>query len=63
VERGYQIEDDLDKLGAFYKIGVRYVTLTWNYSTSCATITAEETFTKDLKKQRLDWFWIKTFAT
>jgi microsomal dipeptidase-like Zn-dependent dipeptidase len=28
VERDYQIEDNLDKLGAFYKIGLRYVTLT-----------------------------------
>jgi len=37
VEGGHMIEDDLSKLDSLYKRGVRYMTLTWNNSTSWAT--------------------------
>lgn len=43
VEGGHMIEDDLDKLDSFYKRGVRYMTLTWNNSTSWATSAWDET--------------------
>lgn len=42
VEGGHMIEDDLDYLDSFYKRGVRYMTLTWNNSTSWATSAADE---------------------
>ena len=37
VEGGHMIENDLSKLDALYNRGVRYMTLTWNNSTSWAT--------------------------
>lgn len=37
VEGGHSIEDDIDKLDSLYKLGVRYLTITWNNSTSWAT--------------------------
>jgi membrane dipeptidase len=43
VEGGHMIEDDMSKLDSFYKRGVRYMTLTWNNSTSWATSAKEET--------------------
>ncbi len=43
VEGGHMIEDDLSKLDSFYKRGVRYMTLTWNNSTSWATSAKDET--------------------
>lgn len=37
VEGGHMIENDLQKLEALYKRGMRYMTLTWNNSTSWAS--------------------------
>jgi len=37
------IENDISKLDSLYKRGVRYMTLTWNNSTSWATSAMEET--------------------
>ena len=48
VEGGHMIEDNLDYLDAFYKRGVRYMTLTWNNSTSWATSAMDETAHPDL---------------
>ena len=47
VEGGHMIEDNLSYLDSFYKIGVRYMTLTWNNSTSWATSALDETRKKD----------------
>ncbi|WP_192820917.1 dipeptidase [Rufibacter sp. LB8] len=43
VEGGHMIEDKLDNLDHFYRRGVRYLTLTWNNSTSWASSAADET--------------------
>jgi membrane dipeptidase len=43
VEGGHMIEDRMDYLDSFYNRGVRYMTLTWNNSTSWATSAMEET--------------------
>ena len=43
VEGGHMIEDDLSKLDSLFKRGVRYMTLTWNNSTSWATSARDET--------------------
>lgn len=43
IEGGHMIEDDLAKLDTLYKRGTRYMTLTWNNSTSWATSAADET--------------------
>ena len=43
VEGGHMIENDLVKLDALYKRGVRYITLTWNNSTDWATSALDET--------------------
>jgi membrane dipeptidase len=45
VEGGHVIEDDTAKLSHFYARGVRYMTLTWNNSTSWATSAKDETDT------------------
>ncbi len=37
VEGGHMIEDNMDNLDSLYKRGARYLTLTWNNSTSWAT--------------------------
>jgi membrane dipeptidase len=42
VEGGHMIEDDIKKLEHFYNRGARYLTLTWNNSTSWATSAADE---------------------
>ncbi len=42
VEGGHMIEDNLDYLDSLFKRGVRYMTLTWNNSTSWATSAADE---------------------
>ncbi len=47
VEGGHMIEDNWDYLDKFYKRGVRYMTLTWNNSTSWATSALDETTKKD----------------
>jgi membrane dipeptidase len=46
VEGGHMIEDDLGKLDALYKRGVRYMTLTWNNSTSWASSAMDESASK-----------------
>ncbi len=43
VEGGHMIENDLNKLDALYKRGVRYMTITWNNSTPWATSALDET--------------------
>lgn len=43
VEGGHMIEDDLDKLRDLYERGMRYMTLTWNNSTSWASSAMDET--------------------
>ncbi|MEO7982468.1 MAG: dipeptidase [Bacteroidota bacterium] len=48
VEGGHMIENDLNKLEAFYKRGVRYMTLTWNNSTDWATSALDESSTPAL---------------
>ena len=52
VEGGHMIENDLSKLEALYKRGVRYMTLTWNNSTDWASSAMEETNTPDKLKQK-----------
>ena len=42
VEGGHMIEDDLAKLDSLFQRGVRYMTLTWNNSTSWATSAKDE---------------------
>jgi membrane dipeptidase len=42
VEGGHMMEDDLTYLDSFYRRGVRYMTLTWNNSTSWATSASDE---------------------
>ncbi len=56
VEGGHQMEDDLGKLEELYRQGVRYMTLTWNNSTSWASSAFDETFSKDLKHKGLNDF-------
>ncbi|MEP7323830.1 MAG: dipeptidase [Saprospiraceae bacterium] len=48
VEGGHMIEDDIDKLDSLFKRGTRYMTLTWNNSTSWATSAADETSGQNL---------------
>jgi membrane dipeptidase len=42
VEGGHMIEDNLNYLDSFFRRGVRYLTLTWNNSTSWATSAKDE---------------------
>ena len=42
MEGGHPLEDNLENLGYFYGRGVRYMTLTWNNSTSWATSAKDE---------------------
>lgn len=56
VEGGHMIENDLNKLDSLYKRGARYLTLTWNNSTSWATSAYDETYTKDLPHKGLTDF-------
>jgi membrane dipeptidase len=41
VEGGHAIEDDITKLMNLYDLGARYMTITWNNSTSWATAAAD----------------------
>jgi len=52
VEGGHMIENDLSKLDSLYKRGARYMTLTWNNSTSWATSAMEETGKGDSLKNK-----------
>lgn len=56
VEGGHMIENDLNKLADFYKRGARYMTLTWVNSTSWATSSNDETFSKELAHKGLTDF-------
>jgi membrane dipeptidase len=47
VEGGHMIENDLNKIDSLYNRGVRYMTLTWNNSTSCASSAMDETKMKN----------------
>ena len=47
VEGGHMIENSLDKLNHLFERGARYMTLTWNNSTSWATSAWDETSKKD----------------
>ena len=59
VEGGHMIENDLNKLEALYKRGMRYMTITWNNSTSWATSAADETSQAPSKSPPVG----ETFAT
>ncbi len=50
VEGGHMIEDRLDYLDGLAKRGMRYLTLTWNNSTSWATSARDEVTKKDSLK-------------
>lgn len=52
VEGGHMIEDDIGKLVELHKGGVRYMTLTWNNSTSWASSAFDEETKKDSLKQK-----------
>lgn len=52
VEGGHMIENDLNKLDALYNRGVRYMTITWNNSTSWATSALDETTKADSLKHK-----------
>jgi membrane dipeptidase len=47
VEGGHMIEDDIKKLEELHRQGMRYMTLTWNNSTSWATSAMDETLQAD----------------
>ena len=47
VEGGHMIENSMDHLESLYNRGARYLTLTWNNSTSWATSAWDETLKKD----------------
>lgn len=50
VEGGHMIENDLSKLQAFFDRGARYMTLTWNNSTSWASSARDESSNKPMQK-------------
>jgi membrane dipeptidase len=52
VEGGHMIEDDMAKLDSLAKRGMRYMTLTWNNSTSWATSAMDETEHADSLKHK-----------
>ena len=52
VEGGHMIENDLNKLDALYKRGVRYMTITWNNSTDWASSALDETTRHDSLKHK-----------
>ena len=52
VEGGHMIEGDMQKLEALYNRGMRYMTLTWNNSTSWASSAMDETLSPDKLKHK-----------
>ncbi len=52
MEGGHPIDNDLKKLEHFYDRGVRYMTLTWNNSTSWATSAKDEDELRDSLKHK-----------
>lgn len=59
VEGGHMIENDLNKLQAFYNRGARYLTLTHNVAPSWATSAADETTKTNLTQKGLTDFGTK----
>ncbi len=55
VEGGHMIEDDLKNLESLYQRGARYLTLTWNNSTSWAS-SAKDEFNKEQGARGLNEF-------
>ncbi len=53
VEGGHMIEERMDYLDSLYKRGVRYMTLTWNNSTSWATSAMDESGSNPKKEESL----------
>jgi membrane dipeptidase len=53
LEGGHMIEEDLNKLDLLYNRGVRYMTLTWNNSTSWASSAMDETKLKNNPNAKL----------
>ena len=47
VEGGHAIENSLENLDSLFRLGVRYMTLTWNNSTTWATSAMDETLHPD----------------
>jgi len=56
IEGGHFIENDLNKLDSLYQRGARYMTLTWNNSTTWASSAYEEVYKKDLTYKGLSDF-------
>jgi membrane dipeptidase len=56
VEGGHMIEDDLGKLDTLHQRGARYMTLTWNNSTSWATSSYDEQPEVDFPQKGLSDF-------
>mgnify|MGYP002651356922 CR=1 FL=1 len=52
VEGGHMIEADLTKLRNLYDLGMRYLTLTWNNSTTWASSAMDETLHPDSLQQK-----------
>lgn len=52
VEGGHMIENDMQKLEALYRRGMRYMTLTWNNSTPWASSAMDETLNPGKLKQK-----------
>lgn len=52
VEGGHMIENDMQKLEALYRRGMRYMTLTWNNSTPWASSAMDETLNPEKLKQK-----------
>jgi membrane dipeptidase len=52
VEGGHMIEDDIGKLENLTKLGMRYMTLTWNNSTPWASSAMDETLYPEKLKQK-----------
>ncbi len=52
VEGGHMIEDDMEKLESLAALGMNYMTLTWNNSTSWASSAMDETTHPEKLKQK-----------
>lgn len=55
VEGGHMIEEDFSKLDSLYARGMRYLTLTWNNSTSWASSAMDETQRPGIRKGLSDF--------
>lgn len=56
VEGGHMIENDLNKIDSLFNRGTRYMTLTWNNSTTWASSAFDETLKKDIAQKGLSDF-------